>query len=168
MSLWSVYKLLLYRKSHTALHNASFFPLTSWFLHVSRAVEITTISQYCAIDEHNRWGMQQPQQPWYFRVFFFLRLCPSRSTHRACLLNISNDNNVYHADLYRGSINLHLTTLNIKWERNRLITCDYRHLSFSPSHAYLWKQVVMSKESEIFLNIDTLLVSWAFKNGTQC
>ncbi len=69
-------------------------------------------SQYRAIDLHNRRGMQQPQQPWYFRVFFFLRLCPSRFTHLACLLNISNENNVYHADLYRGSINLHLTSLN--------------------------------------------------------
>ncbi len=27
-------------------------------------------------------------------------------------VNISNDNNVYHADLYRGLVNLHLTSLN--------------------------------------------------------
>ncbi len=35
-----------------------------------RAVAITAISQYRAIDEHNRRGMQQPQQPRYFLFFF--------------------------------------------------------------------------------------------------
>ncbi len=54
--------------------------------------------------------MQQPQQPRYF-LFFFGRLRPSRFILSAYVLNISNDN-VYHADLYRGSVNLHLTSLN--------------------------------------------------------
>ncbi len=35
------------------------------------------------------------------------------------------------------------------YERDRLIPCDNLHLSFMPSHVYLRKQVVMSKESEI-------------------
>ncbi len=62
--------------------------------------------------------MQQPQQPRYFRVFFPVRLRSSHFTFRACVLNISNDNNVYHADLYSGSVNLHLTSLNdSEWER---------------------------------------------------
>ncbi len=87
-----------------------------------RAVAITAISQYRAIDEHNRRGMKQPQQPRYF-LFFFVRLRPSRFILSAYVLNISNDNNVYHADLYRGSVNLHLTSLNrqrmreINWAR---------------------------------------------------
>lgn len=38
----------------------------------------------------------------YFQVFFSIRLRPSHFTLRACVLNISNDNNVYHADLYSG------------------------------------------------------------------
>ncbi len=80
---------------------------------MGRAVAITAISQYRAIDEHNRRGMQQPQQPRYFLFFFFVvRLLPSRFILGAYVLNISNDNNVYHADLYRGSVNLHLTSLN--------------------------------------------------------
>ncbi len=82
-----------------------------------RAVAITAISQYRAIDQHNRRGMQQPQQPRYFLFFFFVRLRPSRFILSAYVLNISNDNNVYHADLYRGSVNLHLTSLNRQWMR---------------------------------------------------
>ncbi len=74
-----------------------------------RAVAITAISQYRAIDEHNRRGMQEPR---YFLFFFFLRLLPSHFILSAYVLNISNDNNVCHADLYRGSVNLHLTSLN--------------------------------------------------------
>ncbi len=66
--------------------------------------------------------MQQPQQPRYFLFFFFfLRLCPSRFIFSAYVLNISNDNNVYHADLYRGSVNLHLTSLN----RQRMREIDW-------------------------------------------
>ncbi len=38
-----------------------------------RAVAITTILQYRAIDEHNRRGMQQPR---YFRVFFLRKAMP--------------------------------------------------------------------------------------------
>ncbi len=38
----------------------------------SRAVVITAISQYHAIDEHNRRGMQQPR---YF-LFFFRKVTP--------------------------------------------------------------------------------------------
>ncbi len=59
--------------------------------------------------------------------FFFVRLRPSRFILSAYVLNISNDNNVYHADLYRGSVNLHLASLNrqrmraIDW--SRAITC---------------------------------------------
>ncbi len=83
-----------------------------------RAVAITAISQYCAIDEHNRRGMQQPQQPRYF-LFFLVRLRPSSFILSAYVLNISNDNNVYHADLYRGSVNLHLTSLNRQGMRER-------------------------------------------------
>ncbi len=41
-------------------------------------------------------------QRWYFRVLFCVRLRPCHFTLRACVLNISNDNNVYHADLYSG------------------------------------------------------------------
>ncbi len=84
-----------------------------------RAVAITAISQYRAIDEHNRRGMQQPQQPRLF--LFFVRLRPSRFILNAYILNISNDNNVYHADLYRGSVNLHLTSLN----RQRMREIDW-------------------------------------------
>ncbi len=40
-----------------------------------RAVAITAISQYRAIDEHNRRGMQQPQQPRYF-LFFCRKVTP--------------------------------------------------------------------------------------------
>ncbi len=65
--------------------------------------------------------MQQPQQPRYF-LFFFVRLRPSRFI-LAYVLNISNDNNVYHADLYRGSVNLHLTSLN----RQRMREIDWAH-----------------------------------------
>ncbi len=70
--------------------------------------------------------MQQQQQPRYF-LFFFVRLRPSRFIISEHVLNISNDNNVYHADLYRGLVNLHLTSLNrqrmreIDWAR--AITC---------------------------------------------
>ncbi len=66
--------------------------------------------------------MQHPQQLRYF-LFFFVRLHPSRFIRSAYVLNISNDNNVYHDDLYRGSVNLHLTSLNgqrlreIDWSR---------------------------------------------------
>ncbi len=112
--------------------------------------------------------MQQPQQPRYFHVLFFVRLRPSHFTLCACVLNISNDNNVYRADLYSGSVNLHLTILNRQRMRER--STDRVQLPVSvlqPSHVYLWKQVVMSKESEICFSIDTLLVSWAFKNGAQ-
>ncbi len=56
-----------------------------------RAVAITATSQYHVIDEHNRGGMEQPR---YFPVFFSIRLRPSYFTHHACVLNISNDNNV--------------------------------------------------------------------------
>ncbi len=83
----------------------------------------------------------------------------------AYVLNISNDNNVYHADLYRGLSNLHLTSLN----RQRMREIDWaRAITWvCPSGGvYLWKQVVMFKESEICLN-DALLVSWAFKSGAQ-
>ncbi len=87
----------------------------------SRAVAITAKSQYRAIDEHNRRGMQQPQQPRYFLFFFFfflrLRLLVLYLVH---ILNISNDN-VYHADLNRGSVNLHLTSLN----RQRMREIDW-------------------------------------------
>ncbi len=58
-------------------------------------------------------------------------LCPSCFILSAYVLDISNDNNVYHADLYRGSVNLHLTSLNrqrmreiINW--SRAITGDHR------------------------------------------
>ncbi len=88
---------------------------------MTRVVTITTISQYRAIDEHNRRGMQQPQQPRYFRVFFYVRLRPSHFTLCACVLNFSKDNNVYHADLYSGSVNLHLTSLN----RQRMREIDW-------------------------------------------
>ncbi len=73
------------------------------------------------VDEHNRRGMQQLQQPRYFLFFFFVRLRPSRFILIAYVLNISNDNNVYHADLYRGSVNLHLTSLN----RQRMREIDW-------------------------------------------
>ncbi len=52
-------------------------------------------------------------------VFFFVMLRPSHFTLCACVLNI-NDNNVYHADLYSGSVNLHLTSLNRPRMRERL------------------------------------------------
>ncbi len=91
-----------------------------WMLRgvTNRAVAITAISQYRAIDEHNRRGMQQPQQPRYF-LFVSVRLLPSRFILSAYVLNISNDNNVYHADLYRGSVNLHLTSPNRQRMRER-------------------------------------------------
>ncbi len=57
---------------------------------------------------------------------------------------------MYHADLYRGSVDLHFNkpkqTAN---ERDRLISCDYLRLSFRQNNGYLRKQVVVSKESEI-------------------
>ncbi len=77
---------------------------------VGRAVAITAISQYRAFESitaeecNNR-----SNRDISFFFFFFLRLCPSRFILSAYVLNISNDNNVYHADLYRGSVNLHLT-----------------------------------------------------------
>ncbi len=90
-----------------------------WWLQ-TRAVAITAISQYRVIDEHNCRGMQQPQ---YFRIIiiFSVKLRPSRFILSAYILNISNDNNVYHADLYRGSVNLHLTSLN----RQRMREIDW-------------------------------------------
>ncbi len=134
---------------------------------VSRAVAITAISQYRAFESitaeecNNR-----SNRDISFFFFFFLRLCPSRFILSAYVLNISNDNNVYHADLYRGSVNLHLTSLN----RQRMREIDWaRAITWvCPSGGvYLWKQVVMFKESEICLNNDALLVSWAFKSGAQ-
>ncbi len=134
---------------------------------VGRAVAITAISQYRAFESitaeecNNR-----SNRDISFFFFFFLRLCPSRFILSAYVLNISNDNNVYHADLYRGSVNLHLTSLN----RQRMREIDWaRAITWvCPSGGvYLWKQVVMFKESEICLNNDALLVSWAFKSGAQ-
>ncbi len=102
----------VYCQTYTTLANHS-----SGRLLLSRAVAITAISQYRAIDEHNRRGMQQPR----YSFFFFGRLRPSRFILSAYVLNISNDNNVYHADLYRGSVNLHLTSLN----RQRMREIDW-------------------------------------------
>ncbi len=136
---------------------------------VIRAVAITAISQYRAFESitaeecNNR---SNRDISFFFFFFFFLRLCPSRFILSAYVLNISNDNNVYHADLYRGSVNLHLTSLN----RQRMREIDWaRAITWvCPSGGvYLWKQVVMFKESEICLNNDALLVSWAFKSGAQ-
>ncbi len=62
-------------------------------------------------------------------ILFSVRLRPSHFTLRACVLNISNDNNVYHADLYSGSVNLHLTSLNRQRMRARSI--DRVRLSMS-------------------------------------
>ncbi len=138
----------------------------TWAL-ITRAVAITAISQYRAFESitaeecNNR-----SNRDISFFFFFFLRLCPSRFILSAYVLNISNDNNVYHADLYRGSVNLHLTSLN----RQRMREIDWARVItwVCPSGGvYLWKQVVMSKESEICLNNDALLVSWAFKGGAQ-
>ncbi len=64
--------------------------------------------------------MQQPQQPRYFLFFFFVRLRSTRFILSAYVLNISN---VYHADLYRGSVNLHLRSLN----RQRMWEIDWAH-----------------------------------------
>ncbi len=85
-------------------------------------------------------------------VSFPRRAVAITAISRWILLNISNDNNVYHADLYRGSVNLHLTSLN----RQRMREIDWaRAITWVRpsgwSHVYLWKQVVMSKESEICL-----------------
>ncbi len=61
------------------------------------------------------------------QIIIILKLRPSRFTLCACVLNISNDNNVYHADLYRGSVHLHLTNLNRLRKRER--SADLKWLS---------------------------------------
>ncbi len=84
------------------------------FTYSPRAVAITAISQYRAFESitAEECNNRSNRDISFFFFFFFLRLCPSRFILSAYVLNISNDNNVYHADLYRGSVNLHLTSLN--------------------------------------------------------
>ncbi len=64
-----------------------------------RAVAVTAISQYRAFESITAEECNNRSNRDISFFFFFVRLRPSRFILGAYVLNISNDNNVYHADL---------------------------------------------------------------------
>ncbi len=98
---------------------------------------------------------------------FFIRLCPSHFTLHACVLNISNDNNVYHADLYRGSLDFALN--KPQWMRARSTDRVRLALSVLQAELCIFDKIGFHVQGKwnLCLSIDALLVGWAFKSGAQ-